>query len=838
MFRFLLLVSFLLVGQLAAQEGRRWQVPPVLASSGGVYLAVEPGKLEVEISKQDLNLADKYQNNLYVWLLTPDRQVAAKGHLVDSGAPGGSGPGTLESLRLEVDVATPGVYLLFVQLTGFDGKRNDIVWGFSTNAAQYMIGRVDLAKTKGRTPISLLNLGGEPLELFFRPTLEKTRVQLRTLSEESGHVTFHRPGGKKPLELEVGPKWSKGTSFTTQPEGEELWSVALGSLSVELEIAGVTSWKSWGGYGYEDHAFWSFHREAFFPIATHRWSLLPYTRVRVLAEGERKGEVAVELYNHSRIHDRRFQLSVEPPAEAALSLTNASEEVVLGPGEKRVVPLSFRLSAPLAREEAHRIRIRDVTTSAWTTYSTLRFLPPGTGEGALALPLVYEPFKHLAEQIGEPLSIPPNQVDFDPQNRPFIRQTLSRHETEGLSQREGGAWRLRSFISAVREAIPGFVRTDRGSAFFSTRTAFDAEGGVYTTLTAIGPEGGSRYLLYQPRAEAPFQVYPVDAPGRAVVDLEGFTGHNRESVAPPPLVHYAYREGGKENADEPFKVAAALTLVLPEKQADGTLSLEKRWEVSNHAISLCTHSGGASTLLSAGGWVYLLYGEVVDASTSSAAGVPTYIVAWHRQTGERRGPVLVGHAPPVNDMHNSSGLTMDARGTLHVLLGAHGKKPFQHTHSLRPGSIVDGWSPPQVVCTTGLRLPGKQHRESGAQTYVGFVCGPDGTLYTAFRHDFQNPQGLFPDFDERYRALSFQRKRPGQPWEPPQPIVLPPLPGYSVYYHKLTIDRKGVLYLYYTYRSGNSIYRSERPGDEASAVLLLSRDGGESWHAARDADFD
>lgn len=826
-------------GAMGGEKEFAYSVPPVMAGGAGIYLLANKGTLHITLSKRDLNLHDKYQNNIYAYLLGPDRTLLAEAHLVDDDMPAGSGPGEESVVTLTASLSKPGVCLLLVVPTGFDGKRHDVVWGFSTNASRYMVCQAENSQLRGKTPIQLINHQSVPLNIYFQPSLKKFSIATRGLDGRSGEITVTSPLGEQ-TKIPVDAQKVQARKFTTELDGS-VWTAALNDLSISLDIGGVTSWGMWGGFGFENHGFWAFHKDAFFPMAAWRWILTPYYSFQKVTPEESSGDVILQMHNHSASLPARFRINVESPENARVALSLEESEVELAPGETRPFKVRFEMQGtdPLAQPENHGVRVTALDESGFTTYSTIHFFPQKRG-GSLALPVIYKPFSHIAEQYDYVADYPLNQVDFDFSNRPYIRQYITRQRSDGVYFKEQGEWKLADFVAAIRKAKPDFRETERGSTFFSTRTAFDEGGGIYTTIAASATgksQDAVRLLLHQPGKDAEFQAYVLDEPGSGAVDLEGFTGHNA-SVWPPPVV--LYNKSSKEESGggegERFKVPAVLTLVIPEKKEDGTLAVDKRIVLSKRAINLCTHSGGASTIVSKGDKIHVIYGEVVDAP-ENVPGVPTYMVTYHRDSGKLDGPVLVGYAPPVNDMHNSSGLTMDSKGILHVLLGAHGEKPFQYTHSLKPDSILDGWSKPEVACVNGLKNKGRGERERGAQTYVGLVCGKDDTLYSAFRQDFRNVDGPFPDYNDRYRALSVQRKKPGQAWEAPVPVVIPPLPGYSIYYHKLTVDREGRIFLFFTYRPGNSIYRSEMPETGNYAALLMSADGGDSWRLVENGDF-
>ena len=118
------------------------------------------------------------------------------------------------------------------------------------------------------------------------------------------------------------------------------------------------------------------------------------------------------------------------------------------------------------------------------------------------------------------------------------------------------------------------------------------------------------------------------------------------------------------------------------------------------------------------------------------------------------------------------------------------------------------------------------------QTYIGLVCGPDGTLHSVFR---LWRSGVEPFPASSHATLAYQRKRPGQPWETPRLLVVAPFSEYSVFYHRLTLDRKGRLFLSYDYWSTYWFYRNDHFGRRRA--LLLSPDGGNTWKLAETADL-
>jgi hypothetical protein len=216
--------------------------------------------------------------------------------------------------------------------------------------------------------------------------------------------------------------------------------------------------------------------------------------------------------------------------------------------------------------------------------------------------------------------------------------------------------------------------------------------------------------------------------------------------------------------------------------------------------------------------VHLVWAEATDPD-KKVPGVPTYVATYDRISGTLSEKVLVGHGPPPNDCHNSPSITIDSAGYLHVVAGTHGF-PFPYARSLKPNDTQSGWTQAEVV------------KDGARQTYIGLVCGPDDTLHMAFRL-WLTGTGWHPV--STAGTLAYMRRRPGEPWSEPRPLIIPPFSEYSIYYHRLTIDRKGRLFLSYSYYTTYWFYRNDQR--ESHRSVLMSADGGEHWKLVETRDL-
>ena len=268
-----------------------------------------------------------------------------------------------------------------------------------------------------------------------------------------------------------------------------------------------------------------------------------------------------------------------------------------------------------------------------------------------------------------------------------------------------------------------------------------------------------------------------------------------------------------------------LTVLIPTKTAAG-LELGAPIEVTTTSLGWSQHSGGASFAATKGDKTHIVWCEIADAPTT---GVPMFAATIDRKTRTLGQKVLLTHGAPINDVHNIPGIALDSRGTLHVITGAHGAN-FWHLMSKAPESTTEGWSAPAPTLTKDWIEKGTGE-ERGRQTYLSLLVGPDDTLHIAFR---QWRQGVDPWHPGNYfGALSYQRRPRDGAWSEAMPLVVPPNPGYSVWYHQMAIDRSGRLFLSYNYWGDVKTWPVPYKGLTAIHSfrgLITSVDGGESWN--------
>lgn len=782
--------------------------PPIdlrMGGTGGVYFLAEPGELIVDVEKRDRNRrAGRYE--LRAILAGPDRAVLQDVTIPDDGLPPEGKLGKAQRVRLSTHVDRKGVYALNVTVSR-DRYGDEILWGFWTNCPKYLIemGRGHRDE-RHQEPIVLQN-PDRPGEVCFLPRSGELSMEVTGLPKGLESLAVYDGHGKLIEKLPVDARRQASHTFPAKIHREAVpWRLHLPVQQAVINIDGVTRWDREDLC--PDVCSWSPDPKSFFPWLKYRWLLTPYSRTIYGKPGD-QGQIAFRVHNNAD-QPITVQLKLEFPEDPWPARLSA-ERIVLGAKEAGHVSVAYAMPTADKVRVCH-LRATPAEDPAFSTYSTLT-LKAGEPPCArpLAMPLVLKPCCHENEQFGYLPDLPLEyQPYFDLKNRPWMCME------RGVQTWRDGQWREGNMAEKRGQApfagtAPGVPRTNGASPLFPAgwprsvgmKIAFDRQGDAYLLA------GSSRQasLLHSADGGKTFAAYPIPArdDGSQVVDIEQFSGHNVPD-GPPPLVRFT------QTAADPRLIWRRINdveLFLPAKM-DGRIELGKPVLLTRRAIGLSLHSGIVSSVVSRGTKVHVTWGEATEPGRK-IPGVPTYVVTYDRATGKLGEPALVGHGPPPNDVHNSPSITMDSQGYLHVLAGTHGQ-PFPYAQSLKPNTAQEGWTD-AVPVGEGLR-----------QTYIGLVCGPDDTLHMACR---LWRQGEEPFPASHYATLAYHQKPRGKPWQAPQVLIVPPFSEYSVFRHRLTIDRIGRLFLRYEYWSTYWFYRMDEPG--ARLGLLMSPDGGKTW---------
>ena len=171
---------------------------------------------------------------------------------------------------------------------------------------------------------------------------------------------------------------------------------------------------------------------------------------------------------------------------------------------------------------------------------------------------------------------------------------------------------------------------------------------------------------------------------------------------------------------------------------------------------------------------------------------------------------------------------------------------------------ISAWEVPVYVAGNG-----DNRWSRNGITYPGFLLDKADTIHLVVRGrnskfvkgDLADPADSSSWADVLDYALVYIRKTVDDDWEDRKDLVIPKHQDYSNWYHKLSIDREGNLFVSYLYYAKNlnpdeaEAYRKHwlaECGNKLPAnndvmahdpVMIHSFDGGESWKITRTEDF-
>ncbi|MGQ9769984.1 MAG: BNR-4 repeat-containing protein [Thermogutta sp.] len=775
------------------------EVSWAVGGAGGAYFLASEGKLTVEVYKRDLHRFSRV-TELRAILVSPDRQVVAEARIPDDGLPSGKAPGSFYMVRLETEVERPGVYGLNVTISQ-DRYGEEIAWGFRTNCRHYVIetarGHRDEAH---REPIVLLQ-PGKPGDVVFLPPNGEFGIEASDLPRNIRALRVFDAKEQLLAELPVTAEGTATHRFEATVSRDAIpWRIHFPKQQGVLHIDGVTQWRPEDRY--RDLTVWTPSPEAWFDWLPNRWLITPYRRT-VYGEPNTEGTIAFRVRNDA-LTRRTISVTTEFPKDPWPARIESPQSMELKPGETKEVRVRYQVGAA----EETRVcffRVRPLDQSNVTTYARLTVIP-GTApaRSPLTLPLILRPYEHENEQLGYLPDYPvENQVYFDMENRPYVSAGGVLHVWDG------DKWDARNLSEIVQWGEA--KKAARSASAATPKVAFDRANRIYL----VGQVDGRSSLLVSWDGARTFLAYPL--PGLAdagcTFDMEVFTGHNTLD-GPPPILRYTFLQADPKVF---WRRLYRLELILPELRGKD-ITFAPPVVVSEKVLGHSAHSGCPSCVVSREGRVHVIWSEATDPG-EKIPGAPTYVVTYDRATKTLGQRAFVGYGPPPNDVHNTPSITMDSKGYLHSLGGTHGA-PFPYARSLVPNDAGSGWTEPKIL-GEGLR-----------QTYIGLVCGRDDTLHAVFRlWKSQEP----PHTLSIFATLSHQQKPAEEEWQPPRVLVIPPFSEYSVFYHRLTIDRWGRLFLSYNCWSTYWFYRNDFPG--VRRALLMSADGGRTWKLATQADL-
>lgn len=163
---------------------------------------------------------------------------------------------------------------------------------------------------------------------------------------------------------------------------------------------------------------------------------------------------------------------------------------------------------------------------------------------------------------------------------------------------------------------------------------------------------------------------------------------------------------------------------------------------------------------------------------------------YDRKTESWGDTILVGKGV---DNHSGPAITMDSYGYIHTVFGPH-HGPFEYLYPAHPYDI---------------RLWNDPIQFGEMATYPSLICGPDDTLYAAYRSSS----------DIRNWRIHFHKKPLQRDWSVSKPILDIGVPDYGWLGNSLAIDADRRLHMAFC------IYDQHPPGGKAYGYLWSDNDG-------------
>ena len=444
----------------------------------------------------------------------------------------------------------------------------------------------------------------------------------------------------------------------------------------------------------------------------------------------------------------------------------------------------------------------------------------------------YAPFVHQRmfqgerEIYGYDPDYSPGVTSFDKNNVMYMRSMSG-----DLQKFVNGSWVELDYASDISNYFTQIGKNWNGeieySAFTYGRVVFDSNNDGYMIVIALLSGQRTPLLLYTNNQGGSWKVYALTH----YLSLLQTGSPNNPVTEPPVLVEY---DQAKKD----------IYLRFIEKSGSG-LVFGDRILINDNAYYYTYHSGSSNMVIRVGDRAFVAYAGVdslVAPDGVNPVSAPQYIVEVSK-SGKQivNGPVLVGtngHSLHTDD-HDIPSIDVDSNGYLHVVLGAHHGNLY-HYESTSPYNI-SSWGEGEQF--GDVIVPGA----SGGHSYPALLIDEDDNIHVVTRYA-----------GDRYYFNLVYNKKSGNSWDNQQNLVVAFKPFYGIWYHKLSYDSFGNMYLSYEYYAGQ-LFKSEAeayaerwsedgltispPGTVASdsyystylnikphdPVVIISEDNGESW---------
>ena len=376
----------------------------------------------------------------------------------------------------------------------------------------------------------------------------------------------------------------------------------------------------------------------------------------------------------------------------------------------------------------------------------------------------------------------PGVVSFDLNGKAYIRYS-SRYIQH---QNQFGKWQ----VTDLKPVVDKYITENWGTAeykFVNSDTSgesvirFDKEG-IYVTLTAVRSGDYIGLLLYSRDNMKTWETYRLPY---SYAHFERIEGANTDAQNRPPIITARDQSGVYANAG---------ILIVPQKNEDGTLDFSEQYVYSTNCLAPGHHSGDANCAITVGDKIYIAY-SVLQSSSSTLPGVPTYVCEYDCKEKTMSDSVLVGYAGHMpTDDHNWPAITATSDGIVYVFLNGHNES-LKYAYMQSPGNINS--------FTEATAIPSKVSEGSGA-SYASVITDGSDNIYVVTRNSYNG-----------YRFnLTLNRKMAGQDWETEVDLVKRYKPYYEVYRNRMTYNpiNQRLYVTYFAQSDRVEIYKQDYDG--------------------------
>jgi hypothetical protein len=447
------------------------------------------------------------------------------------------------------------------------------------------------------------------------------------------------------------------------------------------------------------------------------------------------------------------------------------------------------------------------------------FLNPTNPVASVQTPIVWTQFRGERQLFGYRPTFNPNRVNFATNGRPVIRDRAMNLQV----LQDNGNWQRISLFEAAKESLrrQGLISasapwksvydkvyfTDPTQLFDTgaqteERVVFDDNCNAYTILNANYSSLGNAFLLHSPDGGHSWAAYLIPNTANTLYTVTMETpAYGHKLHAPPALViNEKYDPADASGAFPAY--AHKAWLVYPQKNTDGSVSLVGPFLISDHTLCCGSHSGFENQVVSYQDHIHIVYpGDVAQVDPISGhRGTPQYAVTFSRSQQQfinNPVPLGVGLVGPtyqtwnaanqMPDAHCQTALALDGQGYLHAVVAGHGSRMI-YLKSSAPDSVA-AWSRPEIFTLQPANSSDFVDEYSYASLVIDYAGQP-------------NVLARWSGSGYVFRLVYMVRSATTG-WKPQQVLLDPGRAYYGVWYHKMSIDPWGRLFINYSYYPGN-----------------------------------